>query len=78
VLVPEGAKTHGGLISTFSLHLVKTGRVPTEFGKALNKAAEIRLIADYTGDEVTAQTAQWAASSQWCLSRDYAARVCAR
>jgi hypothetical protein len=30
----------------------------------LNKAAEIRLIADYTGDEVTAQTAQWAASSQ--------------
>jgi uncharacterized protein (UPF0332 family) len=59
-VVPEIAKTHSGLISTFSLHLVKTGRVPTGLGKALNKAAEIRLIADYTGDEVTAETAQWA------------------
>jgi uncharacterized protein (UPF0332 family) len=28
-VVPEVAKTHGGLISAFSLHLVKTGRVPT-------------------------------------------------
>jgi uncharacterized protein (UPF0332 family) len=60
VLVPEVTKTHSGLISAFSLHLVKTGRVSTEFGKALNKAAEVRLIADYTGDEVTAETAQWA------------------
>jgi uncharacterized protein (UPF0332 family) len=59
-VVPEVAKTHSGLILVFSLHLVKTGRVPTELGKALNKAAEIRLIADYTGDEVTAETAQWA------------------
>jgi uncharacterized protein (UPF0332 family) len=73
-VVPEVAKTHSGLISAFSLHLVKAGRVPTEFGKA----AETRLIADYTGDEVTAQTAQWAASSPWYLSRDYAARVCTR
>jgi uncharacterized protein (UPF0332 family) len=63
-VVPEVAKTHSGLTSAFSLHLVKTGRVPTEFGKALNKAAEIRLIADYTGDEVTAQTAQWRSSRQ--------------
>jgi uncharacterized protein (UPF0332 family) len=77
-VVPEVAKTHNGLISAFSLHLVKTGRVPTEFGKALNKVAETRLIADYTGDEVTAQTAQWAASSPGYLSRDYAARVCTR
>jgi uncharacterized protein (UPF0332 family) len=58
-VVPEVA-THGGLISAFSLHLVKTGRVPTELGKALNRAAEIRLIADYTGDEVTAERVQWA------------------
>jgi uncharacterized protein (UPF0332 family) len=59
-VVPEVVKTHGGLISAFSMHLVKTGRVPTELGKALNRVAEIRLIADYTGDEVTAERAQWA------------------
>lgn len=53
------AKTHSGLISAFSLHLVKTGRLPVEIGKSLNRAAEIRMIADYTGDEVTADKAQW-------------------
>jgi len=34
---PEVAKTHSGLITAFSLHLVKTGRIPVEFGKALNR-----------------------------------------
>jgi len=53
------AKTHSSLISAFSLHLVKTGRFPLELGKALNRAAEIRLIADYTGDEVTMEKACW-------------------
>lgn len=53
------AKTHSGLISAFSLHLVKTGRLPVELGKALNRAAEIRLVADYSGDEVTAEKALW-------------------
>lgn len=43
------AKTHSGLISGFSLHLVKTDQFPVELGKALNRAAEIRLVADYTG-----------------------------
>jgi len=57
---PELAKTHGGLITAFSLHLVKTGRVPVEFGKALNRVADIRLVADYTGDQVDTQTARWA------------------
>lgn len=47
------AKTHSGVISAFSLHLVKTGQLPVELGKALNRAAEIRLVADYTDDEVT-------------------------
>lgn len=53
-------RTHGGLIAAFSLHLVKTGRIPIEYGRALNKVAEIRLIADYTEDEVTVDTATWA------------------
>ena len=57
---PELAKTHGGLITAFSLHLVKTGRVPVEFGKALNRVADIRLVADYTGDQVDTETARWA------------------
>lgn len=53
------ARTHSGLISAFSLHLVKPGRLPIELGKTLNRAAEIRMIADYTGDEVTTEKAQW-------------------
>lgn len=57
---PEVAKTHGGLIAAFSLHLVKSGRVPVEFGKALNRVADIRLVADYTGDEVDGEAASWA------------------
>jgi len=56
---PTVAKTHSSLISAFSLHLVKTGRLPVELGKALNRAAEIRLVADYSDDEVTADKAQW-------------------
>ena len=42
---PKRAKTHSGLIAAFSLHLVKTGQVPVEFGKALNRVADIRLVA---------------------------------
>jgi uncharacterized protein (UPF0332 family) len=57
---PELAKTHGGLIAAFSLYLVKTGRVSVEFGKALNRVADIRLVADYTGDQVDIETARWA------------------
>ena len=57
---PEIAKTHNGLISAFSLHLVKTGRVPVELGRALNKAEELRLIADYKGDPIDKEDAAWA------------------
>lgn len=57
---PESIRTHSGLIGAFSLHLVKSGRVPVDFGKALDKVARLRLIADYTGDEVDAETAAWA------------------
>ena len=59
---PEIAKTHNGLISAFSLHLVKTGRVPVELGRALNKAEELRLIADYKGDPIEKEDAAWAVS----------------
>ncbi len=56
----EIAKTHNGLIAAFSLHLVKTGRVSVELGKALNKAEELRLSADYKGDLIEKEDAAWA------------------
>ncbi len=59
-VVPEVVKTHSGLISAFSLHLVKTGQVPVELGKALNKVEDLRLIADYKGDPVELEDAAWA------------------
>jgi uncharacterized protein (UPF0332 family) len=52
-------KTHAGLISAFSLQLVKPGILPTDLGKNFNRAAEIRFIADYTGDEVAPEKAAW-------------------
>lgn len=57
---PEIARTHSGLISAFSLHLVKTGRVPVELGKALNKVGDLRLVADYKGDPIENEEAGWA------------------
>ena len=53
-------KTHNGLISAFSLHLVKTGLVSVELGKSINKVEDLRLLADYKGDEVEVDKAQWA------------------
>lgn len=59
---PTVAKTHSGLISAFSLHLVKSGKLPITLGKALNQVHRIRLIADYTGDEVAPEAARLAVS----------------
>jgi len=47
---PTIGKTHGGLIAAFGLHMVKTGLIPAEFGRAFNRAHDIRQVADYTGD----------------------------
>lgn len=56
----EVARTHSGLISAFSLHLVKRGLVAVEHGRSLNKVEDLRLIADYRGDPVTLDNAAWA------------------
>ncbi|MEO6319561.1 MAG: HEPN domain-containing protein [Polaromonas sp.] len=56
----EIAKTHSGLISAFSLHLVKPGRFPVALGKSFNKVEDLRLVADYKGDAIEAEDAQWA------------------
>ena len=57
---PEIAKTHSGLIAAFSLHLVKTSKLPAELGKALNKVEGLRLVSDYKGDSVSLEDSQWA------------------
>ena len=57
---PEIAKTHSGLITAFSLHLVKPNLFPIELGRSLNKAEDLRLVADYKGDSISAEEAQWA------------------
>jgi uncharacterized protein (UPF0332 family) len=51
-LPPDIGKTHGGLITAFSQHLVKKGPIPKETGRLLKRAEEIRLVADYKGDSV--------------------------
>lgn len=56
----EIARTHSGLITAFSLHLVKSGRIAIEHGRALNKVEDLRLIADYKGDQLTLENAHWA------------------
>jgi uncharacterized protein (UPF0332 family) len=56
----EGIKTHSGLISAFSLQLVKTGTISVELGKSFSKVSDIRLVADYSDEEVSADRAAWA------------------
>lgn len=54
----QASRTHSGLIAAFGLHLVKAGRLATDLGRALNRAAEVRLVADYTGEEIPADQAR--------------------
>jgi uncharacterized protein (UPF0332 family) len=53
----EVIKTHSGLIAAFSLHLIKPGRIPMQYGKSLRQMDQIRLIADYSDEEVDRETA---------------------
>ena len=51
-------KTHSGVLTAFSLHLVKNGPVPREIGRLLKQAEEIRIIADYSGDSISPDDAR--------------------
>lgn len=51
-------RTHSGLITAFSNHLVKNGSVPKEMGRLLNRAQGIRQVADYKGNSVEMSDAQ--------------------
>ena len=70
---PEVAKTHSGLISAFSLHLVKSGRFPVELGKSFNRVEDLRLVADYKGDPIDTAQAQWAVEQ----SQQFVAQIAA-
>lgn len=57
---PAETKTHRGLIAAFGEHLVKTARLSADLGKALNQVERLRLLADYTGEEVDSDRVRWA------------------
>ena len=51
-------KTHSGVLTAFSQHLVKNGPVPRDIGRLLKQAEELRLVADYSGDSITMDDAR--------------------
>lgn len=53
----EATRSYNGLIAAFGLQLVKPGRLPRELGRMLNRAEEIRLLADCTGGSVEPEDA---------------------
>jgi uncharacterized protein (UPF0332 family) len=52
----ELIKTHSGLIGAFSLHLIKTSRIPAAYGRSLRQMDQIRLIADYSDEQPDRET----------------------
>ena len=48
----EAIKTHSGLIAAFSLHVIKPGSIPAQYGRSLRQVDQIRLIADYSDEGV--------------------------
>ncbi|MEI2769723.1 MAG: HEPN domain-containing protein [Candidatus Competibacter sp.] len=57
---PAETRTHNGLITAFGKHLIKTGLMTPELGRVLNQVERIRLLADYTGEEIEPDKAAWA------------------
>lgn len=53
-------KSHSGLISAFSLHVVKPGLIAVDHGRAFNRVHDIRLLADYTDEPIPAETVRGA------------------
>lgn len=47
-------KTHSGLIAAFGLHIVSPGKISRDLGRSLNEVEQLRLLADYTGEEISA------------------------
>jgi uncharacterized protein (UPF0332 family) len=56
---PAETRTHSGLIGAFGKHLVKSGRLPADLGRVLNQVERMRLLADYTGEDIEQERARW-------------------
>jgi uncharacterized protein len=48
----EAIKTHSGLITAFSLQVIKPGLIPAQYGRSLRQVDQIRFIADYSDEGV--------------------------
>ncbi len=57
-VVVNVGRTHSGVLTAFSQHLVKNGPVPREIGRLLKQAEEIRIVADYSGDSISSDDAR--------------------
>jgi uncharacterized protein (UPF0332 family) len=58
--VPEALiKTHSTLIAEFGKTLVLGGHLEAHFGRAFNKAHDIRLLADYNAEPPPVEDAEW-------------------
>ena len=54
----EAIKTHSGLITAFSLYVIKPGFIPAQYGRSLRQADQVRLIADYSDEGVDRERAR--------------------
>ena len=52
------AKTHSGVISAFSEHLVKTGQIDQIYSRSLAIESNRRQLSDYEGDAISAEAAK--------------------
>lgn len=46
------AKTHATILRRFSRHLIVTGKIDAAHGRALRRAFEMRLLADYDAPSI--------------------------
>jgi uncharacterized protein (UPF0332 family) len=53
-------KTHNGLVGKFGQYVIMPGHLPPELGSAINKLQILREVADYSGDPVAHDKAEWA------------------
>uniref|UniRef100_E6QBB9 HEPN domain protein n=1 Tax=mine drainage metagenome TaxID=410659 RepID=E6QBB9_9ZZZZ len=71
----ETIKTHHGLIAAFGLHVVKIGKVPAEFGRKLNEAENLRMIADYHGGQTSQAVAKQLVGTADAFAKEVEKRV---
>ena len=47
IFEPYSSSKHSGVLSYFNLHFIKSGIIPKDIGRAVNKAFDIRQRGDY-------------------------------